>query len=130
MFSSFCESWKCSFHLLVYHIITWPVEMGTFSNVRGCSFAYLNVIMSRHMNICYHLILLCIPTIFGGYIVFLEVAPWSFNKLRNHVIYSNGVWEYKKRIIINQVSYRNGIVLFAYVFQPSLMIVVFVNVVI
>ena len=70
--------------------------MDTFSNVGGCSFAYLNVIMSRHMNICYHLILLCIPTIFGGYIVFLEVALWSFNKLRNHVIYRNGVWEYKK----------------------------------
>ena len=35
----------------------------------------------------------------------------------------------KERVKINHVIYRNGIILFAYVFQPSLVIVVFVKVV-
>ena len=48
-------------------------------------------------------------------IVFLRVALWSFNKLHDHMTYKN----MKKRVIIQHVTYSNGIILFAYVFQPS-----------
>ena len=48
---------------------------------------------------------------------FLEVALLSFNKLRDHVTYRNVIEEYKKRVVINHVTDRNGIILFTYVFQ-------------
>ena len=68
-----------------------------------------------------------IPTKF---VAFLDIALWSFNKLHDHVTYKNDIWEYKKRVIINHMTYRNGIISFAYAFQPSSVIVVFVKVVI
>ena len=40
-------------------------------------------------------------------IVFLEVALWSFIKLRDHLTYRNDIQENKKRVIINHVTYRN-----------------------
>ena len=69
---------------------TWSVEIDTFheSNFRGYSFHWFSVIRSRHLKICYHLVLICILTMLVV-IAFLEVALWRFNKLRDHVTYKN-----------------------------------------
>ena len=111
----------CSFNLSGYHVIKikWPVEMGTFhwSNFRGCSFDYFSVIRSCDMKIYYYLILICITTKIGGY------------NLRGSCA-MNGIYKYNKWHIINLVTCSNGTILYSYVFQPSLVIVTFVEVVI
>ena len=50
-----------------------------------------------------HLILIYIPP---NLVVFLKVALWSFNKLYDHATYKNYIWEIKKRVIINHMTYK------------------------
>ena len=76
----------------------------------GCSFDYFSVIRPRLLEVCCYLILIYIFP--PGLVVFLEVALYSFNIWHDHVTYKNDIWEYKKRVIINHITYSSGIILF------------------
>ena len=77
--------------------------MSTFhqSNFRGCSFDYFSVIKSRDMNICYHLILICITITICGY-----NFRWSCAM--------SDIKQYNKWRTVNLVTYSNVTILFLY----------------
>ena len=81
------------------------------------------------MKLCYHPILICFPPRLLV-IIFVEIVLWSFNKLRDHMSYMNDIKKNNKWHIINLMTCNNGTILFSYLFQPSLVIVTFVKVVI
>ena len=94
------KSCICSFHSSSYHLIKNRdlLRWVAFISFRRCSFDYFSMIRSRRMKICYHFILLYIPTEFGGYGVLGSCAITFQGIIRDNVTYRNYIWEYKKRV--------------------------------
>ena len=96
-----------------------PFIKANLETVALITLVWLTQVISRYATFSFLYVFL--PSLVV--VVFLEVALWSFNKLRDHMTYKNDIYEYKKRVIINYVTHGNSIILFANVFQPSLVIV-------